>query len=120
MKIFTGCDLEDVTRFVRLLENEHFCSRVFTEEERAHIAKSGHAAQSAAGIYCAKEAISKALGRGLLGLLPRELGLVWDEQGAPQVKLTGSALAQYGHLQFSVSISHSKEIAMATCVALEE
>ena len=108
MKISTGCDLEAVERFVTLLENEHFCSRVFTDEERAHIAKSGHSAQSAAGIYCAKEAISKALGRGLFGLLPKELGLVWCESGAPQVKLTGSAQEQYGHLQLSVSISHTR------------
>ena len=120
MKISTGCDLEAVERFGALLENEHFCSRVFTDEERAHIAKSGHSAQSAAGIYRAKEAISKALGRGLFGLLPKELGLVWCESGAPQVKLTGSAQEQYGHLQLSVSISHTKELAMATCFALEE
>ena len=119
MKIYTGCDLEEVERFTVLLENDYFCSRVFTDEERAHIAKSGHPAQSAAGIYCAKEAISKALGRGLFGLLPKELGLIWDEHGAPQVKLTGSALEQYGHLQLSVSISHTKELAMATCCALE-
>ena len=120
MKISTGCDLEQVERFVSLLENEHFCSRVFTEEEWTHIVKSGHAIQSAAGIYCAKEAISKALGRGLFGLLPKDLGLVWDVQGKPQVKLNGSALEQYGHWQISVSISHTKEMAMATCFALEE
>lgn len=120
MKISTGCDLESVERFVSLLENEHFCSRVFTDEERAHIAGSGHPAQSAAGIYCAKEAISKALGRGLFGLLPKELGLTWSETGAPQVALTGSAQAQYGHVQLAVSISHTKETAVATCFALEE
>ena len=120
MKISTGCDLEAVERFVPLLEKEYFCSRVFTDEERAHIEKSGHKAQSAAGIFCAKEAISKALGRGLYGLLPKELGLVWNEHGAPQVQLTGSALEQYGHLQLAVSISHTEQMAMATCCALEE
>ena len=120
MKISTGCDMESVERFVALLENERFCSRVFTEEEREHIAKSGHSAQSAAGIYCAKEAISKSLGRGLFGLLPKELGLIWNENGAPQAVLTGSAAAQYGHIQLAVSISHTKETAMATCFALEE
>lgn len=112
--------MEAVERFNALLEKEHFCSRVYTDEERSHIAQSGHPAQTAAGIYCAKEAISKALGRGLFGLLPKELGLIWDANGAPQVKLTGSALEQYGHLQLAVSISHTKELAMATCSALEE
>lgn len=120
MKIATGCDLELVERFVPLLDNQHFCNRVFTDAEQTHIAQSGHPAQSAAGIYCAKEAISKALGRGLFGLLPKELGIIWDEYGAPQVALTGSAQAQFGHMQLAVSISHTKETAMATCFALAE
>lgn len=120
MKITTGCDIEEVARFESLLQKAHFCQRVFTPAEREHIAKSGHPAQSAAGIYCAKEAISKALGRGLFGLQPGELGLEWDAQGAPKVALTGSAEVQYGHLQLAVSISHTKETAFATCVALEE
>ena len=120
MKLRTGADVEEVSRFSSLLEKEHFCSRVFTAAERAHIAESGHPEQTAAGIYCAKEAMSKALGKGLFGLLPQELGLVWDEQGAPQPALTGSAASQFGHLQLAVSISHTKTTAFATCVVVEE
>lgn len=120
MNIRTGCDIESVARFGELLQKEHFCQRVFTETERAHIAASGHREETAAGIYCAKEAISKALGRGLYGLKPQELGLVWDEYGAPQAALTGSAAQQYGHLKLAVSIAHTKDTAFATCVALEE
>jgi phosphopantetheinyl transferase (holo-ACP synthase) len=48
------------------------------------------------------------------------LGLIWNENGAPQAVLTGSAAAQYGHIQLAVSISHSGDTAFATCVALEE
>ena len=120
MKIHTGCDVESVERFAELLKKEHFCQRIFTEAERARIDASGPKEETAAGIYCAKEAISKALGRGLFGLQPQELGLVWDEKGAPQASLTGSAAVQYGHLQLAVSISHTKETAFATCMALEE
>lgn len=120
MKIYNGCDVESVARFEELLQKEHFCKRIFTEAEWAHITASGHKEATAAGIYCAKEAISKALGRGLFGLQPQELGLVWDEKGAPQAALTGSAARQYGHLQLAVSISHTKDTAFATCVALEE
>ncbi len=120
MKLTTGCDVEQISRFTSLLEKEHFCARVFTDAERAHLESSPHKVQTAAGIYCAKEAISKALGRGLFGLRPQELGLEWDARGAPFVVLTGSAKAQYGHLQLAVSISHSGDTAFATCVALEE
>lgn len=120
MKIRTGCDVEQIARFGELLKKEHFCQRIFTDAERAHIEKSGHPEATAAGIFCAKEAMAKALGRGLFGLLPRELGLEWDERGAPCPQLTGSAAAQYGQMQLSVSISHSGDTAFATCVALEE
>ena len=119
MKLRTGCDVEEVARFEALLQKEYFCKRVFTDAERTHIAKSGHPAQSAAGIFCAKEAMAKALGRGLFGLLPQELGVLWDAQGAPYPELTGSAGAQYGHLQLAISISHTTTTAFATCVAME-
>ncbi len=120
MKLRTGCDVEQVARFGALLEKEHFCARVFTPAEREHIEKSGHREQTAAGIFCAKEAIAKALGRGLFGLLPQELGVAWDAAGAPYAELTGSAAAQYGRVQLAISISHTKDTAFATCVALEE
>ena len=120
MKLRTGCDVEEVVRFEALLQKEHFCRRIFTEEERAHIAQSGHPTQSAAGIFCAKEAMAKALGRGLFGLLPQELEVAWYAQGAPYAVLTGSAAEQYGHLQLAISISHTDTTAFATCVALEE
>lgn len=120
MKIRTGCDVEQISRFEELLKKEHFCQRIFTDAEREHILKSGHPEATAAGIFCAKEAMAKALGRGLFGLLPRELGVEWDTHGAPYPVLTGSAAAQYGHVQLSVSISHSGDTAFATCAALEE
>ena len=120
MKIRTGCDVEQIARFEELLKKDHFCQRVFTDAEQTHIAKSGHPEATAAGIFCAKEAMAKALGRGLFGLLPRELGVEWDERGAPRPALTGSAADQYGQMQLSVSISHSGDTAFATCVALEE
>lgn len=120
MKIRTGCDVERVSRFETLLKKDHFCSRVFTEKEWEHIQKSGHPEASAAGIFCAKEAMAKALGRGLFGLRPCELGIEWDARGAPYPVLTGSAAGQYGQVQLSVSISHSGDTAFATCAALEE
>ncbi len=120
MKIYTGADVETVARFASLVEKPGFCRRVYTPEEQAHIAASGRPAQTAAGIFCAKEAMAKALGRGLYGLLPRELGVTWSAAGAPQAALTGSAAAQFGRMQLALSISHTKEVAFATCVALEE
>lgn len=119
MKLYTGIDMERVDRFEHLVNKESFFQRVYTEKEREHIALRSHRPETAAGIFCAKEAIAKAVGKGLFGLNPIELGLDWDENGAPFVCLTGSAARQYGHLQFSVSITHTKEMAAAMCTALD-
>lgn len=119
MKLSSGIDIERIDRFARLLQKEHFCSRIFTPLEREHIASRCDRVRTAAGIYCAKEAIGKALGRGLFGLLPQELGLEWSEKGAPRVVLTGRAREQYGHWQLSVSITHAGEYAAAVCTALD-
>ncbi|MBQ7491131.1 MAG: holo-ACP synthase [Clostridia bacterium] len=118
MTLQNGIDMERIERFSTILKNQHFCERIFTERERAHIEKSGHPAATAAGIFCAKEAVAKALGRGLFGLLPQELGLDWTGRGAPFVTLTGSAARQYGAWRLAVSVTHTGEYAAAFCTAL--
>lgn len=116
MKIRTGVDIEQIGRFERLLQKPSFMRGVYTEAERAYIASKTHPAQTAAGLYCAKEAAAKALGRGLFGLRPAELEIVRDDQGAPFLRLHGKALQYYEGLDFALSISHSGEMAVAFCV----
>ncbi len=120
MNIATGCDLEAVARFERLLKKDSFMSGIYTQNEREYIAKASKPEKTAAGIYCAKEAAAKALGRGFFGLLPRELEIVHKQGGAPQLLLHGSAAQQYGHLPCSVSISHSEGFALAVCTFILE
>ena len=114
MTVKTGVDIELIARFERLLNRPAFMDKLYTERERAYIAGKG--AQTAAGLYCAKEAAAKALGRGLFGLLPREIEIAHLDGGAPQVLLHGSAYRQYGGCGFALSISHSGDYAVAFCV----
>ena len=118
MTLRNGIDMERIQRFASILKNEYFCRRIFTERERAYVEQSGHPAATAAGIFCAKEAVAKALGRGLFGLLPREIGLDWTERGDPFVTLTGSAARQYGAWKLAVSVTHTGDYAAAVCTAL--
>ncbi|MEA5038798.1 MAG: holo-ACP synthase [Clostridiaceae bacterium] len=115
--VSVGCDLEQAARFPRLLKNDRFLQGVYTAGERAYIRISAHPARTAAGIWCAKEACAKALGRGLFGLLPRELEVIWDTFGAPKMILHGSAAAQFSGLRLSVSISHAGAYVMAAVTA---
>ena len=121
MKIMTGADCESIMLFEPRYEKMSFRKEVFTEAERSYIeSKKLGRIRTAAGIWCAKEAAAKALGRGLFGLLPTELEICHRETGAPYLQLHGSALARYGHLQSSISISHSGDTAFAVCTFLEE
>lgn len=120
MQLHTGVDMEVIARFERLLTKPAFLQEIYTEKERAYIGEKPHAAQTAAGLYCAKEAVAKALGRGLFGIVPREIEICHDEAGAPSVSLHGSAKAHYGNRSFALSISHAGDSAVAFCIVMGE
>ena len=107
-----GLDLLEVDRFVRLLSREHFMRRVFSDYERAHIARRrGHPAETAAGLFCAKEAYGKALGTGISGLRLCDVEVRHTSGGQPVLYHNGNAVAG-AHL----SITHTARTAAAVVV----
>lgn len=118
MNFSIGHDIEKTEKFIRILEKEYVSKRIYTDSEFYYIKNSPHSIQTAAGIYCAKEAVAKALQRGLFGLLPREIEIIHSESGAPNVKLTGSAEKQYGDRAIKISVSHSGDTASAVCIIM--
>lgn len=77
--------------------------------------------ESLAGLWAAKEAVSKAMGTGLSGFGPTEIIIGRDELGAPTVTLVGKALETArarGIGRLMVSISHAGGMAVACAVAL--
>ena len=117
MELLHGIDLERIDRFHTLVAKEHFLRRVYTENERRYILAHARPAEKAAGLWAAKEAVAKAFGRGLFGMLPREIEITHLPSGQPQAVLQGSAAAQYGGYTLAISISHSGGFVMASCVA---
>ncbi len=77
--------------------------------------------QTVAANWAAKEAFSKAMGTGLRGFTLNEIAVLRDSLGAPFFKLSGRALAaaQNNNLQFSVSLSHTAELALAFVIAFD-
>ncbi|MBR5960358.1 MAG: holo-ACP synthase [Clostridia bacterium] len=111
-----GLDLCEISRMEKLLENDRFLNRYFTEEETEYIrSKGNHAAQTAAGIYAAKEALAKALGTGIAFDL-KEIGIVHDEAGKPGYRLTGKVAELGSGDCFLLSVSHDGGMAAAVCV----
>ena len=112
-----GCDVADVERIRPLAAQERFLQKVYTPRERAAIAAKG--APTAAGLWAAKEAVSKALGTGFDGFGPREVEICTTGRGAPEVQLHSGAQARLtalGGERIHVSISHERTLALAFAV----
>ena len=112
-----GLDLCDIRRIRRALENPRFTQRAFTPGERARIDERGE--QTAAGLFAAKEAVSKALGTGFDGFFLDKVEIYWDEKGCPHCRLDGGALERFdamGGQAIHVSITHQGDMAAAMAV----
>jgi len=117
-----GCDVCAISRMQKMLENPRFLARWFTPYEQAYIGARKNAAQTAAGIFAAKEAFVKALGTGFAALPPEKVSVRHDENGAPYYERTPdllAAMAARGAGSAFLSISHDGDTAMAAAV-LEE
>ena len=109
-----GIDTVRISRIKSAIENSAFLNRVFTAEEQNYSNARAKAAQSYAGIFCAKEAAVKALGIGFgSGIMPADIVVVHDASGAPRLNFYGVAVERFGPYISSVSISHDGDCAVA-------
>lgn len=126
MIVGVGVDLIEVERVRRALENAktglRFRDRVYTEKEIDYCeGREQGRYQSYAGRFAAKEAVMKALGRGWgskVGWL--DIEILPTLGGKPEVSLrnkTSIYAQELGIHSFSVSITHTKELAMAYVIA---
>jgi holo-[acyl-carrier protein] synthase len=114
-----GVDIVEVERIGSVVSRwgGRFLNRVYTEAELALC--SGRVPELAAR-FAGKEAISKALGTGLVGISWREMEVLSDARGKPLVRLRGRAASRaerMGLRQFAISLSHSRDYAVASVVA---
>ena len=115
-----GVDLTEIPRVARALERwgERFLWRVYTPAEVAYC--RGRVPELAAR-FAAKEAISKALGTGMVGISWIEMEVLADRRGKPNVVLHGKALARAQALgldEWAISLTHTDATAMAFVVAM--
>lgn len=114
-----GIDLIDIDRIVAVLGRypDRFRLRVLTEHEQRYC---GRKVERIAGRWAAKEAISKVLGLGVRGVGWREIEILPNRAGAPQVYLHARAARRAESLdldEVTVSISHERRMAVAVAVA---
>ena len=110
-----GLDICEVSRMEKAIAHPRFLERVFSETEREYLKSKGStAAQTAAGLYAAKEAYLKARGTGIDSLSLNLIEIVHGQQGQPYYRLNG--LYEGSRLTAHLSISHDGGVAAAVCV----
>lgn len=119
--VSVGVDIVEIERVAELLRRhgERFLERIYTPAEVAFC--RGRTAELAAR-FAGKEAILKALGTGRRGVGWREVEIVSDRRGKPHVRLYDRAeerAAVLGLTCFAISLSHSRDFAVASVVAVE-
>ena len=122
MTLASGVDIIEISRVKGVLERygQRFLDRVYTAGEIAYC--RGRAPNLAAR-FAAKEATMKALGTGVRGVAWKDIEVVRHESGAPSVLLHGrgkSRAQRLGVRDISLSISHSREYAVAFVVVQRE
>jgi holo-[acyl-carrier protein] synthase len=124
LSLSTGVDLIELDRIGEAIRRhgERFLARIYTPDE---LARYRHRLPELAARFAAKEAVAKALGVGMSHISP--LGIGWQEVevlpdplGKPLVRLSGRARRLADELdlrQWAMSLSHSREYAIAFVVA---
>ena len=117
-----GNDIIEIDRISQAMDrNPRIVDKLFTDREKKMLESKGFKPESLAGNFCAKEAVVKALGRGLRGFKIHDLEILRDELNKPYVVTSGDLkdmCISLGISQIMVTISHSKNYATASAIAL--
>lgn len=120
MIIGIGIDLIQVARMNRWVGQEGLIQRYFHPKELEDARGRGASmAPSLAVRYAAKEALGKALGIGLKHFSLREVQVVNDPRGKPEIVLHGDALRTFEELggkRVHLSLTHELDNAVAMVV----
>ena len=122
MIVGIGNDIIEIERIEKAISKESFKDKIYTQRELENIKKRGNRAETYAGVFSAKEAISKAIGTGVREFSLINLEILNDDLGKPYVvvseKLDKIIKSKKEDYQIEISISHSKKYAIAMAIIL--
>lgn len=124
MIIGIGVDIIEIERVRQAIQNnKNFLSKLFTEREIDYFISRNMNSEVIAGNFAAKEAVSKALGTGMRGFSFKDIEILRNELGKPEVilhngaNLIGNKLVENNNsLRVHLSISHNNSSAIAYSV----
>jgi len=118
-----GTDLVEVARFRLAMDRrgDRLTERLFSDDERAYAYRHRDPSKNLAARFGAKEAVMKALGVGLWKFKLRDVEVVRQRGGAPQVALYGRAAelaSERGVVAWHLSLTHTDTMALAVAIAV--
>ena len=122
MIVGIGNDIIEIERIEKAISKEGFKNKIYTQRELKNIEKRGNRTETYAGIFSAKEAISKAIGTGVREFSLTDLEILNDDLGKPYVvvseRLDKIIKSKKENYQIEISISHSKKYAIAMVIIM--
>ena len=120
MNIECGTDIIEINRIKESIEQfkEQFKNRIYTEKEKEYCEQTKNAKyEHYAGRFAAKEAVYKAINKNEKEIKWTDIEILRESNGSPKVEL---------HIEIEklkevkISISHCREYATATAIAIYE
>lgn len=115
-----GIDIVEIERIEKAMKKERFLLKLFTEKERLYIKNKGNRAETVAGLFASKEAVSKVLGSGVVYSWT-DIEIDHTDKGQPIVRLHGVAKEianEKDIVTIHVSISHSECYAVSNAIGV--
>ncbi|HPZ00337.1 MAG TPA: holo-ACP synthase [Clostridiales bacterium] len=120
MLVQTGIDAVELSRMEKSMQSAHFVKRILGKQEYTYYREKGFPVESIAAAWAAKEAFSKCLGTGFRGFSLSDVQVLHTPLGKPYLFLSEELQAQTEGWSLDVSLTHTKELAMAVVVAIKE
>lgn len=120
-----GIDIIEISRIEKAIERTNkFLERNFSKKEIEYFKSKSYRAESIAGSFAAKEALSKALGTGFRGFSLKDVEILRDELGKPYIEFSEKLKKiledrKIKKIKIHLSISHNRGNSIAN-VIIEE
>jgi holo-[acyl-carrier protein] synthase len=115
-----GVDVVHVSRMKRWRKTSGLLERYFHPDELKEALSKGSGVElSLAARFAAKEAFGKALGKGLAGIVLKDIMVKNRHNGQPEIVVSGtafSALKNSGAGRIHISLTHERDNAIAMVV----
>lgn len=125
MNIRTGIDIIKNERVEKIIKKskDSFYKRIFTDDEQNYIKDKKDNIGTVAGMFAAKEAVSKLIGTGIGKISWKDIIIKYESQGRPYVELSKAAkniTNKLGIDKIDITISNEEEYSVALAIGQQK